>query len=288
MRWVAFNGVSISPQLVPRQGPEKTRTSPRLLGLSYIRAMRPILKLAITSSLAFSISASLLSCAAPPAGTPPASAGKSALGHRPGPRGFKTVIVDAGHGGKDSGAVSPHTGQKEKDLTLDTAKRLAAELSRDFRVILMRSDDTFVDLDERVARANQQGGAILVSVHYNSGPSGIRGPETYYWRVDSHGLAVRCQQAMAAVSPAESGNRDLVRRRIRLTRNPEIPCLLLEGGYLSNSSEARTISDPAYRQKLATAIASAIRAQAANGDAGTGPLPPPLNEPMSRPTDQKE
>jgi N-acetylmuramoyl-L-alanine amidase len=226
----------------------------------------------------------LASCAGPSASSP----GRDSYGHRPGPRGFKTVIIDAGHGGKDSGAVSSTTGQREKDLALDTAKRIASDLKRDFKVILMRSDDTFVDLDDRVRRANQNGSAILVSVHYNSGPPFIRGPETYYWRVDSHGLAVRCQRAMAGVSPAEMGNRGLVRRRIRLTRNPEIPCLLLEGGYLSNSAESRLISDPSYRQKLATAIAGAIRTQAAVGDAGTGPLPPPLNAPPSRPSDASE
>ena len=76
--------------------------------------------------------------------------------------------------------------------------------------------------------------------------------------------------------------------RIRLTRNPEIPCLLLEGGYLSNAAESRLISDPGYRQKLAHAIAGAIRTQAATGDAGTGPLPGPLYEPPSRPTDTRE
>jgi len=230
-------------------------------------------------------SAFLASCGSSP--TPPSSFGRDALGHRPGPKGFKTVIIDAGHGGKDSGAVSAHTGQKEKDLTLDMAKRLQANLKRDFNVILMRSDDTFVDLDERVLRANRYGG-ILVSMHFNSGPSSIRGPETYYWRVDSHGLATRFQRAMAQVSPSESGNRDLVRRRVRLTRNPEIPCVLLEGGYLSNPAEARLVADAGYREKLATAIAAAIRTQAAVGDAGTGPLPPPLNAPPSRPTDAPE
>ena len=242
--------------------------------------MRKFLKFTLTLSLA----GFFASCASPVA---PSSTGRDVWGHRAGPRGFKTVIIDAGHGGKDSGAVSPYTGQKEKDLTLDMAKRLRSELSGDFRTILMRSDDTFVDLDERVIRANQYGG-ILVSMHFNSGPSGIRGPETYYWRMDSHGLAVRCQQAMAQASPAESGNRGMVRRRIRLTRNPEIPCLLLEGGYLSNAAESRLIADPGYRQKLARSIASAIRTQAAVGDSGTGPLPPPLYAPPSRPTDTKE
>ncbi|MES2659852.1 MAG: N-acetylmuramoyl-L-alanine amidase [Verrucomicrobiota bacterium] len=243
--------------------------------------MRPFLKITFTAALA----ALFASCAAPSTGS---SSGRDVYGHRPGPKGFKTVIIDAGHGGKDSGATSSHTGQREKDLALDTAKRIANDLSRDFKIIMMRGDDTFVDLDDRVVRANQYGGAILVSMHYNSGPSGIRGPETYYWRVDSHGLAVRCQNAMAGVSPAESGNRGLVRRRIRLTRNPEIPCLLLEGGYLSNAAESRLISEPAYRQKLATAIAGAIRTQAAIGDAGTGPLPRPINAPPSRPTDAAE
>ncbi len=243
--------------------------------------MQLIYKLAC--SLLFS--AFLSSCGFAP--TPPASSSRDALGHRPGPQGFRTIIIDAGHGGKDSGAVSTHTGQKEKDLTLDMAKRLQAILERDFKVIMMRSDDTFVDLDERVERANRYGG-ILVSMHFNSGPSIIRGPETYYWRVDSHGLATRCQQAMANISPSEFGNRNLVRRRIRLTRNPEIPCVLLEGGYLSNSAEARLIADAGYRARLATVIANAIRTQAAVGDAGTGPLPPPLSAPRSRPTDGPE
>jgi N-acetylmuramoyl-L-alanine amidase len=93
---------------------------------------------------------------------------------------------------------------------------------------------------------------------------------------------------MASASPAENGNRGLVRRRVRLTRNPEIPCVLLEGGYLSNAAESQLISDPGYRQKLAVNIASAIRTQAAIGDQGTGPLPRPIDSPPSRPTDAPE
>jgi N-acetylmuramoyl-L-alanine amidase len=216
------------------------------------------------------------------------SSGHDIWGHRPGPMGFHTVIIDAGHGGKDDGATSPHTQQKEKDLTLDMVKRIRGELGGHFKTLLMRDDDRFVDLDERVVRANRSGGAVLISMHFNSGPSHVRGPETYFWRVDSHGLAVRLQRAMTAASPAEQSNRGLVRRRLRLTRNPEIPCVLIEGGYLSHPAESHLIADPRYRQKLAVAIASAIREQAAHGDAGTGPLPRPLNEPPSRPSDKGE
>jgi N-acetylmuramoyl-L-alanine amidase len=233
----------------------------------------------------FLLAALLASCAAPATRS---SSGRDEWGHRPGPKGFNTVILDAGHGGTDPGATSRHTRQREKDLTLDMAKRIRSELGGGFSTILMRSDDTFIDLDERVIRANRHGDAILISMHFNSGPAHVRGPETYYWRVDSHGLAVRLQRAMTAASPAENSNRGLVRRRLRLTRNPEIPCVLIEGGYLSHSTESRIIAQPAYRRKLAAAIAGAIRAQAASGDAGTGPLPRPLYEPPSRPTDKAE
>lgn len=230
----------------------------------------------------------LASCATSPTESSGSSTGRDVFGHRPGPKGFTTVIIDAGHGGKDSGAVSRTTGEKEKDLALDTAMRIRAELSSNFKVIIMRSDDSFIDLDERVIRANRHGDAILISMHYNSGPSNIRGPETYYWRVDSHGLATRLHRAMNEVSPAENSNRGMVRRRLRLTRNPEIPCVLLEGGYLSNAAESQLISSASYRQKLASAIAAAIRTQAAVGDSGTGPLPRPINAPPSRPSDSPE
>ena len=227
----------------------------------------------------------LSSCSVPSG--PASSSTRDELGHRPGPAHFRTVIIDAGHGGKDSGAVSPHTRQREKDLTLDTARHLQSQLGSQFRVVMMRDADTFVDLDERAARASQYGDAILLSIHYNSGPSSLHGPETFFWRVDSHGLAVRAQRALSSV--AGSGNsRGLVRRRLRLTRNPTIPCLLVECGYLSNLAEARRCADPGYRQHLAAALAQAIRAQADLGDAGTGPLPPPLNAPPSRATDVRE
>jgi N-acetylmuramoyl-L-alanine amidase len=163
-------------------------------------------------------------------------------------------------------------------------KRIKSELSG-YRVILMRSNDEFIDLDERVRLANKHGDAVLLSVHFNSGPSYIRGPETYYWRVDSHGLATRLQDAMEQVSPVEQSNREKVRRRLRLTRNPEIPCVLLECGYLSNASDAQLANDARYRARMASAIAQAIKLQSAAGDAGTGSLPPPLNAPPSRPTD---
>lgn len=205
-------------------------------------------------------------------------------GHRPGPKGFTTVILDAGHGGHDSGAVSRSTGDMEKTLALDTAQRVRAKLSGRVKVVMMRSGDEFIDLDERARRASQRDGAILVSIHYNHSSPGIRGPEMYWWRVDSWGLATRMQRNLESVVPSENGNRGQVRRRLRLTRNATVPSVLVECGYLSNPGEARLCSDPGYRDRLATAIANAILDQQRNGDP-SGTLPRPINAPPSRPTD---
>ncbi len=232
------------------------------------------------------LTACLFASCATPTGNIPSSSGRSALGHRPGPKGFRTVVIDAGHGGEDSGAHSWSSGDLEKNLALDVARRVQKELSGQFKTVMMRDSDTFVDLDERVARASKNGDGVLVSIHFNSGPSQLHGPETYYWRVDSYSLGRRIQRKLEAL--AGTSPRGLVRRRIRLTRNPEIPCVLAECGYISNAEEARFASDPGYRGRLAGAIASAIREQALRGDEGMGPLPPPLNAPPSRPTDARE
>jgi N-acetylmuramoyl-L-alanine amidase len=224
----------------------------------------------------------LSSCAS----TSPGSRGRSSSGldewgNRPGPRGFGTVVIDAGHGGKDSGATSRRTGLVEKTLALDLAKRLRSELRGSFRVVMVRDSDVFVDLDDRVRIANRKSNSVLVSLHFNYGSRRLAGPETYWWRVDSYTLAKRVQSHLNGVAD-QHNSRGLVRRRLRLTRNPKIPCILVEGGYISNAREAKSLSDPAYREKLARAIAAALRAQAAEGDGDLGPLPPFISAPPSR------
>jgi N-acetylmuramoyl-L-alanine amidase len=209
----------------------------------------------------------------------------AAYGDRPGPRNFPTVVIDAGHGGKDSGARA--RGLTEKNLTLDIAKRLADLLRPDFRVILTRSYDHFVELDQRAQTASRQSDAVLVSIHLNYGRRWRAGPETYWWRVDSYSLARRMQRHLTGVCPHESGNAGLVRRRLRLTRNPTIPCVLVECGYLTNLKDARLLATTAYRQQIARALASALREQTLAGDAGMGPLPAPVYAPPSKATDAR-
>jgi N-acetylmuramoyl-L-alanine amidase len=209
----------------------------------------------------------------------------SVYGDRAGPSGFRSVIIDAGHGGKDSGARSH--GMMEKTYALDIAKRVRSNLSPGYRVVMTRTDDRFIELDNRVHVASHNSDAILVSIHLNHGRSYRAGPETYWWRTDSYSLARRFQQQMNAVCPHDSGNAGMVRRRLRLTRNPTIPCVLLECGYLSNSRDARLLATADYRERMAQAIARAIRDQAAYGDAGMGTLPRPIYAPPSKASDAR-
>ena len=155
------------------------------------------------------------------------------------------------------------------------------------RTVLTRGSDKFIELNDRVRIAGRTNDAILVSIHFNSGPSRLAGPEVYFWRVDSYTLGKRIFAALARTTENHA-SRGLVRRRLRLTRNPSIACVLVECGYISNSGEARLIAKPEYRARLAKAIARAILDQRSEGDGKLGPLPKPLNEPKSKATDRRQ
>ncbi len=190
------------------------------------------------------------------------------------PGSFSTVIIDAGHGGKDPGE-RPRGGLPEKDFALDTAKRLAPLLREaGLRPVLTRSDDTFVELDDRVAIADRYGpDAILVSIHYNASPSSApRGIETYFWRTDSFGLATRVQRNI--LSETGMPNHGVIRRVLRLTHNPKEPSILCECGYLTNGEDYALATSESYRQKLAEGIADGIVEQHEKGDIALGDLPP--------------
>jgi N-acetylmuramoyl-L-alanine amidase len=172
-------------------------------------------------------------------------------------RSFTTVVVDAGHGGKDNGALRRYGGA-EKNATLDVATRLAAKLRESqFRVVMTRSSDVFVDLDERAAISNRQGNAIFVSVHFNdSGRRGIRGFETYYHSPVARRLAYRIQEQLMTLPGAV--NRGVKTANFRVLRKAAYPAVLVECGFLSNRSEGAAARSASRRDNLADKIAEAI------------------------------
>jgi N-acetylmuramoyl-L-alanine amidase len=172
-------------------------------------------------------------------------------------RTFTTVVVDAGHGGKDNGAFRRYGGA-EKNATLDVATRLAAKLRESqFKVVMTRSSDVFIPLDERAAISNRQKNAIFVSVHFNdSGRRGIRGFETYYHNPVARTLAYRIQQHIMTLPGAV--NRGVKTANFRVLRKAAYPAVLVECGFLSNRSEGAAARSATRRDDLADKIAEAI------------------------------
>jgi len=172
-------------------------------------------------------------------------------------RTFTTVVVDAGHGGKDNGAFR-RFGGAEKNATLDVAKRLASKLRESqFKVVMTRSDDNFVELDQRASISNRQKNAIFVSVHFNdSGRRGIRGFETYYHSPVARPLAYRIQQRLMTLPGAT--NRGVKTANFRVLRKAAYPAVLVECGFLSNRKEGAAARSASRRDDLADKIAEAI------------------------------
>src|SRR5213596_4304111 len=170
---------------------------------------------------------------------------------------FKTVVVDAGHGGKDSGAYRRY-GPAEKMVALDVAQRLNRKLRESqLRTVMTRDSDVFIELNDRVAIENAQKNAIFVSIHFNdSRRRGIRGFETYYHSGASFDLASRIQQKLMTIP--NSTNRGIHTANFRVLRNATCPAVLVECGYLSNRSEGNKTRDWEYRELLADRIAEAI------------------------------
>lgn len=172
-------------------------------------------------------------------------------------KSFGTVVVDAGHGGKDNGAYR-RFGGAEKIATLDVAKRLSRKLrDSDFKVVMTRSSDVFVPLEERVAIENAQKNSVFVSVHFNdSRRRGIRGFETYYHSSNSIELANRIQSKLMTIP--RSANRGVHHANYRVLRLAKYPAVLVECGFLSNPREGGEARDSEYREQLADKIADAI------------------------------
>jgi N-acetylmuramoyl-L-alanine amidase len=170
---------------------------------------------------------------------------------------FTTVVVDAGHGGKDSGAYRRY-GPPEKMVALDVAQRLERKLRESqVKTVMTRDSDVFIPLNDRVAMENKQKNAVFVSIHFNdSRKRRARGFETYYHSGVSFDLANRIQQKLMTIP--NSANGGVHTANFRVLRLANCPAVLVECGYLSNRAEGNQARDWEYRELLADRIGEAI------------------------------
>ena len=171
-------------------------------------------------------------------------------------RAFDTVVIDAGHGGKDPGARWNRV--VEKDIVLDVAKRLEAALrARHFRTVMTRTTDAFLELSDRAAISNRHPGAIFVSIHFDASlETSAQGFTTHFRSKKARELAASIQGEMKKRVPGRS--RDIDWQDFKVLRETKGVAVLVECGFISNPAEAASCRTAQHRQKIADAIAIGI------------------------------
>ncbi|MEY2491472.1 MAG: hypothetical protein QOH24_423 [Verrucomicrobiota bacterium] len=199
------------------------------------------------------------------------------------PQPLSVVILDPGHGGQDSGAMSGNV--LEKDLTLDVAQRAERLLAAEgVATVMTRIGDAYVSLADRSAIANRINAAVFVSIHFNDGSrpvaSGVetyfaahqmtRGPQIATWlpffqkisseepNIESQSLAGFIQQEL--VSRTQATNRGTKAEQFYVLANVRHPAVLVEAGFLTNKDDVMKLTDTNYREQLASGISSGILA----------------------------
>jgi|TARA_B110000037_G_scaffold125847_1_gene143311 N-acetylmuramoyl-L-alanine amidase len=169
---------------------------------------------------------------------------------------FNTVVIDAGHGGRDNGGSYGKV--YEKWLALDTAMRVEKKLkAKGFKTVMTRRSDNFITLPGRAKIGNRYPNSIFVSIHYNfTWKRNVSGLETFYCSQRSKPLAAAVQSGM--LGEVKSVNRGVKFARYYVIRHAQNPAILVEGGFVSNSKERGRTKEGWYREALANGIAKGI------------------------------
>lgn len=168
----------------------------------------------------------------------------------------RKVVLDAGHGGSDYGAI--RSGINEKDINLDIARRVQAMLSaKGADVEMIRQKDETVSLEDRTIFCANKDPDIFVSVHVNSSVKPeISGIETHYYHPESLDLARTVHASL--VSNIKSKDRGLFKSKFYVINHTQVPAILVEIGFMSNDQERAELVSESRKQQTAKAIADGI------------------------------
>lgn len=181
-----------------------------------------------------------------------------------------TVVIDAGHGGEDGGAVA--NGIIEKDINLSISRKLAALLSASgYKVREIRKTDVMVntegettrerkvsDMKNRLAVFNENEGNIVISIHQNKFPQEKYNGTQVFYSTNNDNSAVLAESiresVVSLIQPENERETKPAGKEIYLLHNAEIPAVIVECGFLSNYNEAKLLETEKYQQKIAFAI----------------------------------
>lgn len=186
-----------------------------------------------------------------------------------------TVVVDAGHGEPDGGAVGVN-GTIEKDINLEISLKLQEVLEkRGVRVIMTRKDDNSIcdssaktlhekkvsDMHNRLEIINTSGADLFLSIHMNSfSDPKSGGLHVFYSRnhPEAEETAVLIQESIAELTGAKTHTVKAASDTLFLMKNPIPPAILVECGFISNPEEEKLLNDDDYQSKIAFSIANAV------------------------------
>ena len=162
------------------------------------------------------------------------------------------AYIDPGHGGYDPGTSG--NGIIEKDLVLKIALSVKSKLeAKGIKVIMSRTTDTYVSLEDRSKGANQANPDIFISIHVNSaGAVSASGIETYYYKGIDKDLAESLQSKLISYTGAK--DRGAKFENFHVVRETKMPSSLVEIGFLTNVNEANNMKSSSYQEKLSNAI----------------------------------
>ena len=159
---------------------------------------------------------------------------------------FKTIVIDAGHGGKDPGAVG-YRGTKEKDIALDVAKRLEKKLSKNMnvKIIMTREEDIFLRLSERTKIANESNGNLFISIHTNAAEDRrASGFETFLIGPNKNEAAVRVAARENAVLELEGKTGE------NLTNEDLIQATIAQSAFASKSEQFASMVQKEIKKRV--------------------------------------
>lgn len=169
----------------------------------------------------------------------------------------KRIVIDAGHGGKDSGTVG-QKGALEKTLSLNTAKLVTSLLQQaGANVVMTRKDDTFISLPGRVSVSHQHNADAFISIHYNSAGPSANGIMSFYYSAEKERqLAKAIQESL--IKYTNRNDMGVRFGNFHVIRENKKPAVLLELGFLSNPAEEQIVKSDAFQQNAAKAIYEGI------------------------------
>lgn len=175
---------------------------------------------------------------------------------KPQGKGIRKVVIDAGHGGSDYGAIRCNI--NEKDITIDVAKQVRDMLVKKGYIVQMTRDgDEYVSLQDRVAISENFEPDIFISIHVNSSTgTEASGVETHYYHQESLLLAQTLHAALA--SAIDTKNRGLFKSKFYVINHTTDPAILMEIGFISNDKERAELNGPARRKATAKAIVEGV------------------------------